>query len=60
MKKLKSLKGIKTLSKSEQNQINGGGYTYCKGPRLCCTRFANGQEFCDYGYCQSNGACVWA
>ncbi|WP_428741381.1 hypothetical protein [Tenacibaculum sp.] len=60
MKKLKDLNGIKILSKNEQNEINGGGYTYCKGNNMCCTRFASGFEFCDYGYCQSNGNCIWA
>jgi len=60
MKQLRDLKGIKVLTKKEQNVVSGGGYTYCKGTRTCCTRFSNGEEFCDYGYCQSNGTCVWA
>lgn len=62
MKKIKDLKGIKALSKTEQGSIMGawGNRVYCGGPNRCCRRMANGQEFCDYGYCQSNGNCIWA
>lgn len=60
MKNLKNLNGFKSLSKKEQVQINGGGTTYCKGNNMCCTRFPNGAEFCDYGYCLGQGRCMWA
>ncbi|CAL2090113.1 hypothetical protein [Tenacibaculum sp. 190524A02b] len=60
MKKLKDLKGMKVLSRKEQNEVNGGFRTYCGGPRKCCVRISTGVEFCDYGYCMGNGQCVWA
>ncbi|WP_378188291.1 hypothetical protein ACE939_07470 [Aquimarina sp. W85] len=62
MKLIKNLKGIKTLSKTEQSSIKGSlaNRVYCNGPHQCCVRWPNGQEFCDYGYCQSNGNCMWA
>lgn len=61
MKNLKNLNGLKVLSKKELSEINGAiGRPYCKGRKQCCIRIGNGMEFCDYGYCQSNGNCVWA
>lgn len=60
MKKNSDLKGIKVLSKKEQQEVDGGMVyrPYCKGPRQCCV-MVNGFEFCDYGYCV-NGGCIWA
>ncbi|PKV51653.1 hypothetical protein ATE84_3743 [Aquimarina sp. MAR_2010_214] len=62
MKNIINLTGVQKLSKKEQQDIKGswGRRVYCKGPRQCCFRLANGSEFCDYGYCQSNGSCMWA
>ena len=62
MKNLKNLNGFKTLTKEEQLNIDGGRrrYVYCKGSNQCCMRFDNGYEFCDYGYCQGPGRCIWA
>ncbi|WP_108869276.1 hypothetical protein [Aquimarina aquimarini] len=62
MKNLLELKGVQKLSKKAQQEIQGAGRprVYCGGPRRCCIRLANGVEFCDYGYCQSNGSCIWA
>ncbi|WP_299683189.1 hypothetical protein [uncultured Tenacibaculum sp.] len=62
MKNLKNLKGLKVLSKQELSEINGAIMVYrpyCKGNRQCCV-MVNGFEFCDYGYCQRNGQCIWA
>ena len=62
MKKILSLHGVQKLSKLEQQEIRGAAHprVYCGGPRRCCIRLANGGEFCDYGYCQPNGSCMWA
>jgi len=61
MKKILNLTGIQKLTKEQQQEIKGswGNIVYCGGPRQCCQMF-NGFEFCDYGYCQSNGRCIWA
>lgn len=61
MKKISSLKGITILSKDEQKEIKGAAFnsSYCKGNQ-CCVTTPSGFEFCDYGYCQGNGRCIWA
>ncbi|WP_459209854.1 hypothetical protein [Aquimarina rhabdastrellae] len=60
MKNILNFKGIKTLSKSEQKQINGAAVQrpWCGGPKRCCINTASG-VFCDYGYCYGN-RCEWA
>ncbi|WP_109301266.1 hypothetical protein [Aquimarina sp. AU474] len=62
MKKILGLTGIQTISKQEQQGIKGswGRRVYCGAPNMCCTRLPNGGEWCDFGYCQSNGNCIWA
>ncbi len=61
MKKILNLQGVQKLSKVEQQEIKGAARprVYCGGPRRCCVRFGD-NEFCDYGYCQPNGSCIWA
>ncbi len=61
MKKISNLKGIKILSKKEQNEINGSMFSrpYCKGNNQCCVDTPSGFTFCDYGYCV-RGGCIWA
>ncbi len=44
---MKNLKGIKMLSKKEQQSINGG--------RKACNFFS---QFCPPGQCCSNGLCM--
>lgn len=63
MKKILNLKGIQKLTKEDQKQIKGAWgrpFVYCGPPRMCCSAFIGGQEFCDFGYCQPNGTCIWA
>ncbi|TCP23574.1 hypothetical protein EV195_10843 [Tenacibaculum skagerrakense] len=61
MKNLKNLNGFKVLSKKEQSEINGAiSRPYCKGNNMCCIRINATFEFCDYGYCQGFGQCIWA
>ncbi|AXT59147.1 hypothetical protein D1816_01870 [Aquimarina sp. AD10] len=61
MKKILNLSGVQKLSKLEQEKIKGKGFNrpYCKGTNMCCVRLPNGQEWCDFGYC-NNGRCTWA
>lgn len=62
MKKILNLSGIKKLTKEDQQQIKGSTerrFVYCGSPRMCCQMF-NEFEFCDFGYCQPNGQCIWA
>ncbi|MHA7060093.1 hypothetical protein ACWGOQ_0022890 [Aquimarina sp. M1] len=61
MKKILSLTGIQQLSKKHQQQITGSNrpYVYCGPPKQCC-QMVNGVEYCDYGYCQPYGRCIWA
>ncbi|SHI49164.1 hypothetical protein [Aquimarina spongiae] len=63
MKKILNLKDVQVLNKKDQQEINGSFGVlrpYCNGPKRCCITTPNGAVFCDYGYCQSNGSCVWA
>ena len=63
MKKILNLEGVQQLNKKEQQDISGSlglSRPYCGGPRRCCVTTPNGFVFCDYGYCQPNGSCMWA
>ncbi len=62
MKKILALTGSQKLSKEQQKEITGAGRprVYCDGPKRCCFNLPNGGRFCDYGYCQPNGNCIWA
>ncbi|MFD2564861.1 hypothetical protein [Aquimarina rubra] len=64
MKKILNLKGIQKLTKEDQQQIKGSSiprrYVYCGAPGMCCMAFLGGPEYCDFGYCQPNGTCIWA
>ncbi|WP_159025767.1 MULTISPECIES: hypothetical protein [Aquimarina] len=58
MKSILELTGVQKLSKEQQQQIKGTwGRATCCGPRKCRVP---GTSFCDYGYCRSNGSCMWA
>lgn len=58
MKNILELTGIKMLSKEQKQNIKGSWRRVtCCGHNKC--RIA-GTSFCDYGYCQSNGNCIWA
>ncbi len=62
MKKILNLTGVQKLTKEDQQLIKGSWnrpFVYCGPPRQCCQMF-NGFEFCDFGYCQPNGTCIWA
>jgi len=62
MKKILNLTGIKKLTKEDQQQIKGSSgqpNVYCGPPRMCCV-MVYGIEWCDFGYCQDFGRCVWA
>ncbi len=61
MKKISNLKGIKVLSKKEQNKINGadiiGG---CGDPGYCCRKnTVTGIIRCFPGRCLPNGGCIY-
>ena len=61
MKKLKILKGVKTLDKKEQKTINGsnwGGRNCFQQGVFCCTTFSSGFQLCEPGRC-INGSCLW-
>ncbi len=62
MKKILNLTGLHKMTKEEQQEIKGAARSrpYCGGPRRCCVTTGSGFTFCDYGYCQSNGSCIWA
>ncbi|GAA4277944.1 hypothetical protein [Aquimarina mytili] len=62
MKKILKLNGVHELTKKEQQEVIGSnfGRPYCGGPRQCCITTPSGFVFCDYGYCQPNGSCIWA
>ncbi|WP_062055206.1 hypothetical protein [Aquimarina longa] len=63
MKKILNLNGIKELSKNEQKQINGSAFygraTCCPSGRGCLISFGN-QSFCEPGYCDRWGRCIFA
>ncbi len=60
MKKILELTGVQKLSKEQQEQIKGAmGRVTCCGSNKCRISFPGG-SFCDYGYCQPNGNCIWA
>ncbi len=58
MKKLSELKGFKTLSKKEQNKINGSARFYCRGRNTCCTNIPGFGEICEPCRCFDNGGYI--
>ncbi len=60
MKKILDLKGIKTLSRNEQQHIKGawGRVSCCPTGRGCRLNFG-GEIHCEPGYCDSRrGTCI--
>ena len=59
MKKILELTGVQKLSKDEQRQIKGAwGVGCCPSGRGCLISFG-GQSFCEPGYCDRWGRCIF-
>ncbi len=57
MKTILNLKGVKNLTKKEQQEISGANASnrpWCGGRNLCCM-YIGPRLFCDSGRCQPNG-----
>ncbi|MDY8135359.1 hypothetical protein [Aquimarina sp. 2201CG5-10] len=60
MKKILNLTGVQKLSKDEQQQIKGAAFraTCCPSGRGCLISFG-GQSFCEPGFCDRWGRCIF-
>ncbi|WP_128755160.1 hypothetical protein [Aquimarina sediminis] len=61
MKKILNLSGIQKLSKNQQQQIKGAfnRARCCPSGRGCLISFGN-QTYCEPGYCDRWGRCIFA
>ncbi|WP_108869277.1 hypothetical protein [Aquimarina aquimarini] len=60
MKKILNLTGVQALSKQQQQNIKGawGSASCCPSGRGCQISFGN-QSFCEPGYCDRWGRCIF-